>query len=93
MSDETEEKVIHLKVVKSEPPETTADEDLRLAHEHLVKELMEDGPFEWIMGVARRRDGSVINFGTSMEIRDFVFAVSVIEMLKNETMTTAFLDQ
>ena len=93
MTDETEEKVIHLKVVKSDPPQDDADEDLRLAHEHLVKELMEDGPFEWIMGVARRRDGSVVNFGTSMEIRDFIFAVSVIEMLKHETMSSAFLDQ
>lgn len=90
----TDNNVFQFKVVKNETPETDAEKEqqLREEHEHLVKQLMDDGPFQFIMGIARRRDGSFMTFGSSMDLRDYVFSCEFLRMQAQVMMLAAYDD-
>jgi hypothetical protein len=87
-----DDKIVHLKVVSKndEPPKD--DEALMAEHEALVEALMEDGPFEYMLGVARRKDGKFMTFGTTMDIRDYIFCVEFMKVTAVGLMESAFED-
>lgn len=92
MSDN--EKIIHLKLVSNDKGDASDDDEaaLMLEHKAMVDSLMEDGPFEYMIGVARRRDGKFMTFGTAMDIRDYVFAVEFLKVMSTGLMQSAFDD-
>lgn len=91
MSDN--EKVVHLNLVKDGPKKDDENvEELMREHEAMIESLMEDGPFEYMMGVARRRDGKFMTFGTSMDIRDYVFCVEFLKVTSSSLLLAAFDD-
>jgi hypothetical protein len=92
MSDN--DKIVHLKLVNKESgaEDKTTEESIMAEHEAMVEALMEDGPFEYMLGVARRRDGKFMTFGTSMDIRDYIFAVEFMKLTSATLLEAAFED-
>lgn len=74
----SDDKIVHLKVVGPPPPRT--DEDIKNETDALLETIKADGPFEFMLGVARRKDGTFMTFSTTVDIRDFVFSVEVMKM-------------
>ena len=90
----TEDKIVHLKLVNNVSADEKTDNEAELMAEHkaMIDALMEDGPFEFMLGVARRRDGKFMTFGTSMDIRDYVFCVEFLKLTAQGLLEAAFVD-
>lgn len=83
----SDDKIVKLRVVSdTSPTREEVEAQFQEAHEELVRQMMDDGPYEWVLGVARRMDGSLINFGSNMELRDFALAVAVLNNIATETI-------
>ena len=81
-----------LKVVPKEEPKTDQDNHEKIK-EDLIKGLDSVGPVSWIVGIARTTEGNLVNFGSTVDLKEYVFGISVLQHLMHQAINDSISDE
>lgn len=84
--------VVQLKVVPKEEPKTDQESHDKIK-EDLINGLDSVGPVNWIIGIARNSEGNLVNFGSTVDLKEYVFAISVLQHLMHQAINDSMSDE